>query len=70
MRGANIIGKLVSGQSLKSSFKKETNQNPFGGFGQFKGQQKQSNTETEYNKKSSVNVDNDGFTEYEDVTDR
>ena len=74
LRGANIIGKLISGESLKSSFKKPEKQNPFGGFSQFTGgqsqnQQEQNSTQADYDKKSSINVDNDGFTEYEDVTE-
>ena len=75
MRGANIIGKIVSGESIKSSFSKAKNSNPFGGFSQFggfQGQNKQQNeslNQADYDKKASVNVDNDGFTDYVDVTD-
>jgi len=74
MRGANIIGRLISGDSLKSSFSKPENKKPFGGFSQFGGfqggqKQKTNPTQDDYNKKASVNIDNDGFTAYEDVTD-
>jgi hypothetical protein len=74
MRGSNIIGKLVTGQSLKSSFEKPENKNPFGGFSQFggsqgAGQQKENSSQVDYDKKASANTDSEGFTEYEDVTD-
>ncbi len=74
MRGANIIGKLISGESLKSSFSKPETKNPFGGFGQFGSfqggnQQKESSSQVDYDQKVSVNTDSEGFTEYEDVTD-
>ena len=75
LRGANIIGKLVSGQSLKSSFSKPKNANPFGGFNQFGGfqsgnQQDNNSSQAEYDKKSSISTDSEGFSEYEDVTDQ
>ena len=74
MRGANIIGKLISGESLKSSFSKPETKNPFSGFAQFGGfqggnQQKEDSSQVDYDKKTSVNTDSEGFTEYEDVTD-
>lgn len=74
MRGANIIGKIVSGESLKSSFAKPENKSPFGGFNQFGGfqgddRQEVNSSQAEYDKKASVNMDSEGFTEYEDVTD-
>jgi len=74
MRGANIIGKLISGESLKSSFKKPEAKNKFGGFSQFGGfqggrQQDSNSTQADYDKKASATIGDDGFTEYEDVTD-
>ena len=74
MRGSNIIGKLVTGQSLKSSFSKPENKKPFGGFSQFGGfqgsnQEKENSSQVDYDKKVSANTDDNGFTEYEDVTD-
>jgi len=74
MRGASIIGKLVSGESFKDSFSKPENKKPFGGFSQFGGaqggsKQKDDSTQEDYDKKADVNMDNDGFTEYVDVSD-
>lgn len=74
MRGANIIGRLISGESIKSSFSKPEKSNPFGGFNQFGGfqggkTQEQNRTQSDYDRKASANIDADGFTEYEDVTD-
>jgi hypothetical protein len=74
MRGSNIIGKLVTGHSIKSSFEKPENKKPFGGFSQFGGfqggnQKEDNSSQVDYDKKASVNIDSEGFTEYEDVTD-
>jgi len=70
LRGANILGKLVSGKSLKESLKKDKSKSPFGGFANFQNQQTTNDTQSDYNEKASINVDNEGFTEYEDVTDQ
>lgn len=75
MRGSNILGKLVSGKSLTESFSKEKKASPFGNMGGnafgggFQNQQNKSTVEDDYNKKASANTDNEGFTEYEDVTE-
>ncbi len=66
MRGSKIIGKIISGESLKDSFSEPKKQNPFGGF---QNQQNSSSIEDEYTQKSSENVDDNGFTDYEDVTE-
>tara|TARA_B100000809_G_C15098926_1_gene516126 strand:- start:866 stop:1636 length:771 start_codon:yes stop_codon:yes gene_type:complete len=76
MRGSNILGKLVSGESLTESFTKEKKASPFANMGgrHFGGgdqnQQSKSNVEDAYNKKASTNTDSEGFTEYEDVTEK
>ena len=75
MRGSNILGKLVSGKSLTESFTKEKKASPFGNMGGnsfgggFQNQQNNSTVKDDYNQKASANTDNEGFTEYEDVTD-
>lgn len=74
MRGSNILGKLVSGESLTESFAKKKKASPFGnmggnGFGGFQNQQQSSTVEEDYNKKASANTDSEGFTEYVDVTE-
>lgn len=72
MRGSNILGKLISGQPISESFKKNEKSSPFGnmgGFGNgFQNQKHKSTVEEDYNKKASANTDDEGFTEYEDVT--
>lgn len=70
MRGSKILGKIISGESLTESFKKEQKKSPFGNMGGSPfGQQKQPSFEDDYSKKASMNTDDDGFTEYEDVTE-
>jgi len=69
MRGSNILGKLISGKSLTDSFKNEQKKSPFGNMGGFQNQQNNSTVEDDYLKKSTTNVDEEGFTEYEDVTE-
>jgi hypothetical protein len=68
MRGSNILGKLVSGKSISESFSKEKKTSPFAGDTQNK--QNNSTVEDDYNKKASTNTDSEGFTEYEDVTNK
>lgn len=74
MRASNILGKLISGESLTDSFTKQKKTSPFGnmggaGFGGFQNQQSESTVEDDYNKKASAHTDSEGFTEYEDVTE-
>jgi len=60
MRGANVIGNLLSGNSIlegpqvRSNFNFKTRNDRFGGF---------------HNDEYKPDVDEDGFTSYEDVTD-
>jgi hypothetical protein len=76
IRGSNILGKLVSGKSLTESFTKEKKTRPFGNMrgnnfgGGTQNQQNNSTVEDDYNKKASTNTDSEGFTEYEDVTEK